>query len=115
MTHDPLCRRKGVTEALMGGCAECNLIAKVREDEQDKSRQALEAQAKRIIRMADMQAGVAAAMASDEMLERCIAAVETVTHWTDSDMGLPLTDRVDEKWIAKGNAVAALRALKEKP
>lgn len=31
MSHDPLCRRR-ITEALMGGCPECNLIDKVRED-----------------------------------------------------------------------------------
>jgi hypothetical protein len=33
MSHDPMCRRKGVTEALMGGCPECDLIAQVRQDE----------------------------------------------------------------------------------
>jgi hypothetical protein len=49
------------------------------------------------------------------MLARCIAAVESVGHWTDSDMGLPLTDGIDEMWITKGNAIAALRALEEKP
>ena len=117
MDHDPLCPLivDGVEGPLHLYECPCDLIAKVRQDEEEKARDALEAQAKRIIEMADVQAAVAAAMASDDMLERCIAAVETVAHWTDSDMGLPLTDRVDEKWVAKGNAVAALRALGDQP
>ena len=106
MTHDPLCRRKGFTEALMGGCAECNLIAKVREDEQENARKAVEAQAKRMIEIADIQAGVAAAMASDEMLEKCIAAVEDLFGAKDESL----------HWLLDGDAVlASLRALEEKP
>jgi len=43
MTHDPICRRKGVTEALMGGCPECDLIAKARREERAAAVQRVEA------------------------------------------------------------------------
>ena len=33
MNHDPLCRRAKIMESLMEGCPECDLIARVREDE----------------------------------------------------------------------------------
>lgn len=44
-------------------------------------------------------------------LADALAAVETVHVITDSDMGLPTFDGVDERWIAKGNVVAAIEAL----
>lgn len=106
MTHDPLC--PGWFDTLDGQaeCEACELIAKVREAEQEKAREALERQAKRIIRMADMQAGVAAAMASDDMLAKCIAAVEDLFGAKDESL----------HWLLDGDAVlASLRALEEKP
>ena len=123
MTHDPLCPGLLPYNTLEPYPCQCRLIAKVREDEQEKGRQALEAQAKRIIRMADMQAEVAAAMAADEMLDRCIAAVEAfddvneIQHilaaWTGDDN---CTTHPCENCRTFGRAVSAINALwEEKP
>ena len=38
MNHDPMCRRAKIMELLMEGCPECDLIARVREDERGKTR-----------------------------------------------------------------------------
>lgn len=105
MDHDPLCPLivDGVEGPLHLYECPCDLIAKVRQDEEEKARDALEAQAKRIIEMADMQAAVAAAMASDDMLAKCIAAVEwSHDHNAEHAQGL---------WLA----LTELRALQDKP
>jgi hypothetical protein len=106
MSHDSLCPGWFDTVDGQMECDACELIAKVRQDEREKARQALEAQAKRIIRMADMQAEVAAAMASDDMLEKCIAAVEALLGPDDEPL----------RWLLDGDAVlATLRGLEDQP
>lgn len=68
--------------------------------------QAKEEVARRIIEMADVQAEVAAAMASDDMLAKCMAAVEDLFGPDDYEL----------RWLLDGQAVlAALRALEEQP
>jgi two-component sensor histidine kinase len=106
MTHDPLCPTLLPFNTLEPYTCQCRLIAKVRQDEKEKAREALEAQAKRIIEMADMQAAVAAAMASDDMLEKCIAAVEALLGPDDEPL----------RWLLDGDAVlATLRGLEDQP
>jgi hypothetical protein len=48
-------------------------------------------------------------------LDAALKAVESVSHWTDSDIALALPWSVrGEKWIAKDLALAAIDALREK-
>ena len=63
MSHDPLCPWFGRYKPRAYPC-DCQLIARVREDEQENARKAVEAQAKRTIEIADIQAAWSAATAA---------------------------------------------------
>ena len=92
MSHDPLCglsqpcddeiREHGYCLMSHGKfCIHCNQWCICPQLQQAK-----EEVAQRIIEMANMQADVAAAMASDDMLAKCIAAVEGQRRfWRDAD------------------------------
>jgi hypothetical protein len=60
--------------------------------------------------MADMQAAVAAAMASDDMLAKCITAVEEIIP-NDSDSG-SWEATIAAAWLR--HAVSKLRSLEDK-
>ena len=51
----------------------------------------------------------------NEALDAAREAVAAVSHWTDSDLNLPLTDGVDEHWVSKARALAAIDALRVQP
>ena len=99
------------------GARDCNEWVKAADAEAAIARLAATAVEQILGSDEDMRAAITEAFLEGQrdMLAKCISAVESVGHWTDSDMGLPLTDGIDEMWIAKGNAIAALRALEEKP
>jgi DNA replicative helicase MCM subunit Mcm2 (Cdc46/Mcm family) len=100
--HDALCPSLNCIDSGCDDCCRCDLIAKVRQDEREEVREEV---AERIIKMADMQAEVAAAMASDDMLAKCIAAVDARIR--------PTLHPLENAGI--GEALSALRDLQEKP
>ena len=109
MTHDPLCGLSQPCDdeipqhgyCLMSHgkfCIHCNQWCICPQLQQAK-----EEVAQRIIEMANTQADVAAAMARDDMLAKCIATVEFLhDHNPDQQPGL---------WAA----ICELRSLQEKP
>ena len=56
MTHDPLCPSLSCIDRTCEECCLCDLIARVRDEERESAREALERQAKRVIHIADIQA-----------------------------------------------------------
>lgn len=112
MSHDPLCglsqpcddeiRDHGYCLMSHGKfCIHCNQWCICPQLQQAK-----EEVAKRIVETANIQAEVAAAMARDDMLARCIAAVEDLFGPDDYEL----------RWLLDGQAVlGSLRALEEKP
>ena len=105
MTHDPLCpwRKANKTdtfETYFGGgfaVCHCDLIAKVREDERRK------ADGQSVILSSDCEKQIAEA--GRDMLAKCITAVDARIR--------PTLHPVENAGI--GEALAALRALKDKP
>lgn len=104
MTHDQMCPFLKCIDTTCDECCCCNLIGKVREDEQENARKAVEAQAKRMIEIADIQAAWSAATAADDMLTKCLAVVESMRQaqsstWTHGE------------YLSRRSVLAALREL----
>ena len=110
MTHDPLCSWYGSTEfETVIGCDDCDLIAKVRVEESNRVMTMRYTQVKG---WQEMKEAIAYQQGMEDMLAKCIAAVlgVSVYRW-------PYSEPHDEytECITVDGAVAALRALQEKP